>query len=63
LPDFWLRTTEVVSGLYRVEGRDLDFAKAKLQRCLTGDQNWNGVEQVSYMCFDVDNIEEDENEC
>lgn len=60
LPDFWLRTTEVVSGLYCVEGRDLEFAKAKLTRALTQDVRWNGIEHVSSTTYDVQSIEEED---
>jgi hypothetical protein len=58
--DFWLRTTEVVSSLYRVDGRNLVAAKAKLKRALEEDARWNGIEQITSTTYEVQKIEEDE---
>lgn len=55
--DFIVETREVVAGKYLVSARDPIHAKQRVEDIMTNDRNWNGIEQLEYMAFDVEAIE------
>lgn len=46
-------TREVVEGTYLVSARDDEHAKARIEEIMGQDRNWNGIEQLDYMAFEV----------
>lgn len=52
-PTFLITTHEEVEGFYSVEATDEDAARKKFKPVPGRLINWDGVEQISYMAFDV----------
>lgn len=55
--DFIVTTREIVEGRYLVSARDGDYAMKRIEDIMTNDRNWNGIEQLSYMAYDVEATE------
>lgn len=54
MPDFIVTTWETVEGTYRVSARDAEHAKERIEDIMVNDRNWNGIEQINYMAFEVE---------
>lgn len=53
--DFIVTTWETVEGTYLVAARDEEHAKERIEDIMgPGERRWNGIEQISYMAFEVD---------
>lgn len=56
--DFIVTTRETVEGTYRVRARNEEHAKDRINDIIgMNGRNWNGIEQVEYMAYDVEAIE------
>ena len=55
--DHIVTTRETVEGTYLVSARDEEHAKERIESIMGKDRNWNGIEQLDYMAFDVEATE------